>query len=102
MGKRSNFDRNPRDFYPTPYDAVLPLLGFLSPASTFSEPCAGDGRLIRHLERHGHKCAYACDIEPQAEGIDNQDCLFFGFQLPKSDMIITNTPCDRDWETQKR
>ena len=29
MGKRSNFERNPRDFYPTPKEAVIPLLPHL-------------------------------------------------------------------------
>jgi hypothetical protein len=53
MGKRSSFDRVPRDFYPTPYEAVLPLLAHL-PRCTFNEPCAGNGALIRHLQQHGH------------------------------------------------
>lgn len=103
MGKRSSFERNPRDYYPTPYEAVLPVLPHLTSATSphriqarFSEPCAGDGRLIRHLEKHGHKCVYACDIEPQGEGIEQQDCLFFGFQLPPCDLIITNPPWERE------
>ena len=29
MGKRSNFERVPRDFYPTPIEAVYPLLEHL-------------------------------------------------------------------------
>jgi hypothetical protein len=29
---------------------------------TFAEPCAGDGALVRHLESHGLRCAYAGDI----------------------------------------
>lgn len=96
MGKRSNFERNPRDYYPTPYEAVIPLYPFLEKGLTFVEPCAGDGRLISHLERQDFmKCVYACDIEPQAEGIEQQDCLFFGFKLPKSDYIITNPPWER-------
>ena len=99
MGKRSNFERNPRDFYPTPKAAVLPLLGHLNLFGfgvNFIEPCAGDGRLIRHLETYGHKCVYACDIEPQAEGIEKQDALFFGFQMLACDMIITNPPWQRE------
>lgn len=101
MGKRSEFERNPRDFYPTPYDAVLPLFGHLKSKITFIEPCAGDGRLIRHLEKHNHKCLYACDIEPINDEnsniiIDKQDSLFFGYQLPKADFIITNPPWKRD------
>ena len=97
MGKRSDFERLPRDFYPTPYSAVLPLLPFLSPNTTFIEPCAGDGRLIGHLELHGHKCVAAYDIEPQAPGIEKRDILFFGSFTPEPcDCIITNPPWDRE------
>lgn len=96
MGKRSQFERNPRDYYPTPHDAVLPLLAFLKPGTEFIEPCAGDGRLIRHLERYGHRCVYACDIEPQAEGIELRDVLFFGETLPPAQTIITNPPWERE------
>jgi len=46
MGKRSNFERVERDYYPTPIQAVEPLIDHL-PQGTFDfvEPCAGDGRL---------------------------------------------------------
>jgi hypothetical protein len=50
MGKRSDFQRKPRDFYPTPFAAVEPLIGHLPRKFKFSEPCAGDGQLCRHLE----------------------------------------------------
>ena len=101
MGKRSNFDRNDRDFYPTPYEAILPLLGYLKPKSTFVEPCAGDGRLVRHFEKHDHECVYACDIFPMNDEnsslvIEEQDVLFFGFELPAADYIITNPPWKRE------
>ena len=49
MGKRSDFDRVPRDYYPTPIEAVEPLLAHLPYAFDYVEPCAGDGRLIRHI-----------------------------------------------------
>ena len=51
MGKRSDFERIPRDYYPTPYEAVLPLIPHL-PQKPFSyaEPCAGDGALVNHIE----------------------------------------------------
>lgn len=96
MGKRSDYDRKPRDYYPTPYEATLPLLAHLPANSTFIEPCAGNGRLIRHLEKHGHKCVYACDIEPQAEDIEQRDALFFNQDFPEADFIITNPPWDRN------
>lgn len=93
MGKRSNFERNPRDYYPTPYEAVLPLLTFLKAREKFVEPMAGDGRLVKHLERHGHECKYASDIEPQASWVIKSDC--FGIRLSKGMSVITNPPWDR-------
>lgn len=95
MGKRSNFERNPRDYYPTPYEAVIPLLKHLPVNSSFSEPCAGDGRLIKHLEKNGHTCLFAGDIEPMADGIEKADALFFNPNMPKADFIITNPPWER-------
>lgn len=103
MGKRSNFERKERDFYPTPYEAVVPLLPhIITPysarghVSSFIEPCAGDGRLIKHLEKHGHKCTWAADIEPQAPEIERADVLMMGFKLPECELIITNPPWERN------
>jgi hypothetical protein len=93
MGKRSSFERIPRDFYPTPYEAVIPLLPHLPERSTFCEPCAGDGALISHLERHGHSCPIAWDIEPQAPGIDAFDAL--KSMAVNVDFYITNPPWER-------
>ena len=56
MGKRSSFERIPRDFYPTPIAAVPPLIPHLSGIRTFAEPCCGDGALVRHLESFGLRC----------------------------------------------
>lgn len=72
------------------------MLPHLPARSSFIEPCAGDGRLIRHLEKAGHTCHYACDIEPQGEGIEQRDVLFFGESLPDTDLIITNPPWERE------
>lgn len=65
MGKRSSFARIARDFYPTPREAVRPLLAHLTPGTGFIEPCCGDGALIAHLEAAGHACVGASDLEPQ-------------------------------------
>ena len=62
MGKRSNFERIPRDFYPTPDAAVPPLIPYLRGVRTFAEPCCGDGALVRHLESFGLRCVYPGDI----------------------------------------
>ena len=93
MGKRSDFERIPRDFYPTPYKAVIPLLPHLGDEFTFAEPCAGDGRLIEHLEKHGGICRYAHDIEPMHQRVEQHDALEHGYT--QCDYIITNPPWNR-------
>jgi hypothetical protein len=65
VGKRSDFERIPRDFYETPPSAVQPLLRFLPSEVAYIEPCAGNGALIGRLAEAGHICTYACDIDPQ-------------------------------------
>ena len=95
MGKRSDFERKPRDFYPTPMEAVEPLLEHLPEDFSFVEPCAGNGALIEHLETKGI-CMWASDIEPQADGIHKNDYSEIGYnELIESDYVITNPPWDR-------
>jgi hypothetical protein len=93
MAKRSNFERIPRDYYPTPASAVAPLLPHLAAGTRFCEPCAGDGRLIDLLTSHGHKCAGAWDIEPQRVGIERQDATVR--LIGNIDCFITNPPWSR-------
>jgi hypothetical protein len=88
MGKRSKFERKARDFYPTPYEAVPPLIPHLRGARLFAEPCCGDGALVRHLESFGLRCVYAGDI---ATG---QDALALD-QYGGAQVIITNPPYTR-------
>ena len=95
MGKRSDFERKPRDFYPTPIEAVEPLLPHLPEEFSFAEPCAGDGALVEHLETKG-VCTWASDIEPQAEGIYKRSYDELSFdELIDSEYVITNPPWDR-------
>ena len=96
MCKRSDFERKPRDFYPTPMEAVKPLIPHLPRKFTFAEPCAGDGALCRHLEHYGGVCMWASDIDPQLEGIHKNDYSEIGYnELIESEYIITNPPWDR-------
>lgn len=93
MGKRSDFERVPRDFYPTPLEAVTPLLTHLSPRTRFCEPCAGDGALLDHLRAYGHICLHASDIEPRRADVVEADALsgpWGGYET-----FITNPPWDR-------
>lgn len=87
MGKRSTFDRIPRDFYPTPREAVLPLLPHLPAHTLFAEPCCGDMDLVSHLVEFGHVCTMASDI---SQGIDA-----LALECVDCEYIITNPPWHR-------
>ena len=93
MGKRSDFERIPRDYYPTPYQAVLPLVEHLPEWYTFTEPCAGDGRLIDHLEKHGGTCTQAYDVEPRNDRVVECDAMLL--KQVNTPFFITNPPWDR-------
>jgi hypothetical protein len=91
MSKRApQFERRERDFYPTPREAVLPLLPHLVPRTHFVEPCAGDGALIDHLTAAGHVCTYAFDIEPQRSDIHLGDATIELSAGYAADCFITN------------
>ena len=92
MGKRSDFERIPRDFYPTPKKAVRPLARHLPDQFSFVEPCAGDGRLVEHLNSYGGYCKWASDIEPQHEFVMKANA--FDIEQ-KAQFTITNPPWDR-------
>lgn len=101
LGKRSDYERKPRDYYQTPLAAVKPLIAHLPQSFSFVEPCAGDGRLIDHIEQLHNSCGciYAYDIEPQASDIDELDALdLTEHDIAGADLIITNPP----WERSKK
>jgi len=92
MGKRSNFKRRKQDKYYTPLEAVVPLIPHIANVDSFIEPCAGDGRLITHLNTLGVKnCLYAGDIAPPKNqtAITRQDALKLDHTYGASH-IITN------------
>lgn len=97
MGKRSEgFERNPRDHYRTwDFRAVKPLLRFLPPGTLFVEPCAGDGVLVDHLVRAGHRCHAAIDVEPLRGDVRRGDALRIRWPA-QNGMFITNPPWSRD------
>jgi len=96
MGKYSNFDRIPRDYYKTPFAAVTPLIPHLEEVQTYVEPCAGDGQLVNLLSDGGFECIAAYDIEPQEEWIVQKDALSLtSVDMKGADVIITNPPWTR-------
>ncbi len=95
MGKRSSYELKPRDKYFTPYEAVMPLYGFFDKPINFTEPCAGDGRLVEHIENliPGSLCVSAFDIEPNIHWVLQKDALTLTEDdILYSDYIITNPP----------
>lgn len=95
MGKRSNFSRVARDFYPTPAEAVAPLLQHLPAGASYVEPCAGRGDLVNHLSRN--KCIFASDITPGVAWVQARDAFEVVFHSSdEPDLIITNPPWSRD------
>jgi len=90
MSKRTP-DTTFRAWWPTPQAAAQPLLPYLPPATSFIEPCAGDGALVAHLAAAGHLCLSASDIAPLGDFIDQADAL----SLPQHGLIITNPPFER-------
>jgi len=93
MGKRSNFERRERDFYPTPFEAVVPLFPHILEDQTICEPCAGDGTLVRHLMRR-RRVIEAFDIEPQDSSVAKGDAT--KPYRTKASVIVTNPPWRRD------
>lgn len=84
MGKRTNFPKKNRDFYATPFSAVLPLLGHLRPSTAFHEPCVGSFDLVAHLENYNHKCVESGDIATGQNALN--------IKKTKGDLFITNPP----------
>lgn len=92
MGKRSDFERHPRSFYPTPWVAFEPLIPYLPEAGThIGEPCAGDGLLCSHLVKAGLHVAWAGDIHPLHPNVVVCDAREVPADAPV-DMFITNPP----------
>lgn len=92
MGKRSDFERIPKDFYRT-WDkrAVPPLVRELPIKVNYYEPCAGEKDLIKQLDAFGHNCIGYSDI---SHGTDVFDLT--KNDLPtNTDAIITNPPWSR-------
>jgi len=112
MGKRSDFERRERDFYPTPVKAVEPLIPHLPHRFTYVEPCAGKGDLVKALSTfegvaHGGRfcamCHEASDIHAGGHyshlGTDNvikqRDAFDIDDVPAEVDFFITNPPWDR-------
>jgi len=86
MGKRSSFQHTDKNFWRTPFEAVVPLIPHLD-SMEFDEPCCGEMDLVRHLEAFGLTCGNATDIRDGFDALKMRDT--------PSDRIITNPPWER-------
>lgn len=87
MGKRSDiYERRERDFYPTPPEAVVPLVAQMRPVP-FIEPCVGDGALVRSLKKYDFKCVGEFDLPT--------DVCTTQYNISNAEYFITNPPWDR-------
>lgn len=100
MGKQSDFERNSRDFYPTPMKGALPLIRMMERQYSsdnpikFIEPFAGDGALTDHLTTSPVlECVYEADIEPQHSRINQHDYKDVPNEFcATADYFISNPP----------
>ncbi len=89
MAKRSHIEGGGHNDHETPYSGVVPLVPHLHGVRRFAEPCAGAGKLVRHLERHGLRCVYQGDIK------NGRDAMAEPLERYPLDAIITNPPWER-------
>lgn len=90
MSKRSDFPKIEKDAYQTiDLKAVETLVKYL-PATSFVEPCVGEGLLVKELLRHKFVLTNSSDIKHgiDALSIDEEYCS-------NAEYIITNPPWTR-------
>lgn len=94
MSKRSpGHEQRPHGFWPTPREAVAPLVRYLPPRATYGEPCAGDLSMVKALSSlwPNGACTIASDIVVRVTGVDQIDAMTLGPQHAPQ-MWITNPP----------
>lgn len=99
MTKRNpGHPRTPRDFYRTIDPKAAKILGkFVNKGTTFYEPCAGDGSLVRLLVDHaGLVPVRMTDVAPQHPLVSYKNVFDIEPKdLKYADAVITNPPWSR-------
>jgi hypothetical protein len=95
LSKRSNFDKIPRDFYPT-FDTNATPPSFIREirGKRYAEPCCGQGDLVELLY-DAAICKWESDIEDRGLGFLFDAMCLTKNELWKCDLIITNPPYTR-------
>lgn len=98
MGRRSNYDKIPRDLYETIDPKAIPknLITHLK-GKTFWEPCVGSGKLVEQLEGIGAKCLGGSDIEPLIDwGVRKDGLSLTEDDLSGIDLLVSNPPYTKE------
>lgn len=92
MSKRSDFEKVPRDFYPTTDPKALPE-AFIKEVrgKTYAEPCCGAGDLV-DLLMDGATCKWESDVEDRGAGVVKDAMEVTKEDLSECNLIITNPP----------
>jgi hypothetical protein len=92
LKRQSDFERQDRDFYPTPAWVTEALVRYWGRrASGIWEPCCGDGSMARVLEAHGRHVV-ATDLVDRGYGEGGRDFML-ETRLPDGvTAIVTNPP----------
>lgn len=91
MGRRSNFERIPKDRYETvDKRASRALLPFIPDNVTYYEPCCASGKLIEQFNEHRIRCVGYSDIDTGVDALTLESQ-----HLNDADLLITNPPFTR-------
>jgi len=90
-GGNHNSNRRELDYYPTPKEATIALIEFLTlpKDKVIWEPACGDGAMSKVIENYGYKL-FSSDIRKDVYGESERD--FLKYSIKNIDAIITNPP----------
>lgn len=97
MSKRSNFEKVPRDWYPTTDPKAIPpkLVEFIR-GKNYAEPCYGNGDL-EDLLMDVATCKWRSDIRETVGSSKVMDALCLSKEdIARCQLIVTNPPFSRD------
>jgi len=94
---RNRKQKEKNEYYPTQHEAIELARPLLSKDKNWWEPCAGDGRIMRHFSN----VVLSTDIDPRSPDVVKND--FTSMSKPANiDGIITNPPFTLGYELIKK
>lgn len=94
---RNRKEKEKFEYYPTPYEAIELARPLLDPNKKWWEPCAGDGRILRHF----NNVILGTDIEPRSQDVSEGD--FTKMSKPEGiEGVITNPPFSLGYDLVKK